>query len=559
MVAVVAALAVVIAQAPRPATNVRITTPGALPGNYTAASCNRTDVNAVINGPTHTAVDGDIITIPAGNCTWSSTITVPAGIGITIRGSGTPNTTPATFGASASCASGTVITTSTVAFNMSPQFGDPLSRLSCFRLVPSGNPGAVIRIRGACTTSGCPNFRMDNLTMGAEWGNNSWSDQSLTLITNVFGVADHDSIGQGTPPSNYLDFVNIGHGRWQGVGGYGDNSWASPDTFGTNQQFYIENGLFSDTILTDSDETNSESGGGRVTCRFNSLPRLDGFGLCTGHGTDTTYRLRGLRQVENYYNTAVCNESSIGCGSLTSGRSAVGLSFSNTVTNANGGFFKGVSNYDAQRVWRGNNPFGYCDGSNVWDVNSGGAAVVCMDQANRGMGLLVTGIDNNPANGTTVRLASTGSPGSVQQVRDPSYEADTNGPASMDHTLTGGQGLFFANRDFFDETPHQAAQTSATSPFNGSTGTGHGTLARRPTSCTLNSDTTAPGVGYWATDQGTWNQGGPGGVLYVCRDAAHRVNANGVNVSASCTQAQDANHFWCPHYTPYTYPHPLIQ
>src|SRR5262249_7489940 len=35
---------------------------------YNAASCNRSDVNAVINGPTHVAVDGDVIQIPSGSC-----------------------------------------------------------------------------------------------------------------------------------------------------------------------------------------------------------------------------------------------------------------------------------------------------------------------------------------------------------------------------------------------------------------------------------------------------------------------------------------------------------
>ena len=45
-------------------------------GTFTAASCNRSDVNAVINGPTHTAVNGDTIIIPAGSCTWTSGITI---------------------------------------------------------------------------------------------------------------------------------------------------------------------------------------------------------------------------------------------------------------------------------------------------------------------------------------------------------------------------------------------------------------------------------------------------------------------------------------------------
>src|SRR5690348_9059501 len=66
-------------------------------GTYTAASCSQSDVNAVINGPTHTAVDGDTIIIPSGSCTWSSGITIN-GKGIDITGSGTPNTGGGTFG-----------------------------------------------------------------------------------------------------------------------------------------------------------------------------------------------------------------------------------------------------------------------------------------------------------------------------------------------------------------------------------------------------------------------------------------------------------------------------
>ena len=106
---------------------------------------------------------------------------------------------------------------------------------------------------------------------------------------------------------------------------------------------------------------------------------------------------------------------------------------------------------------------------------------------------------------------------------------------------------FLANRDFYNAVS-KLAQTSSTSPFNGTVGMGFGPLALRPSTCT---HTTAPdgddggGVGYWATDQGTWNtsssnpygvqQNGVAGVLYRC--------------SATST--------WTVHYTPYTYPHPL--
>ena len=78
---------------------------------------------------------------------------------------------------------------------------------------------------------------------------------------------------------------------------------------------------------------------------------------------------------------------------------------------------------------------------------------------------------------------------------------------------------------------NQAAQTSATSPFNGTSGTGHGTLARRPTTCTT-------GVGYLATDQGNWNVSG---------------NSFGQGEMFVCT----ATNVWSDYYLPYTYPHPI--
>src|SRR5271163_2584338 len=79
-----------------------------------AATCQQSDVNAVINGPTHTAVSGDTIQIPAGSCTWSSGITI-SGVGITITGTGTPHSGGGTFGAGTS-------TTSLVGTSTAPLF-----------------------------------------------------------------------------------------------------------------------------------------------------------------------------------------------------------------------------------------------------------------------------------------------------------------------------------------------------------------------------------------------------------------------------------------------------
>ena len=77
------------------------------------------------------------------------------------------------------------------------------------------------------------------------------------------------------------------------------------------------------------------------------------------------------------------------------------------------------------------------------------------------------------------------------------------------------------NRDIFQHV----------SPFTGATGTGYGPLASMPGTCTA-------GVGYYATDQGSWNSSGNGfgqGVLYKC------ISTN----------------TWAAYYTPYQYPHPL--
>jgi len=103
------------------------------------------------------------------------------------------------------------------------------------------------------------------------------------------------------------------------------------------------------------------------------------------------------------------------------------------------------------------------------------------------------------------------------------------------------------NRDFYNAVS-ATAQTSQTSPFNGTTGIGFGTLANRPTTCTTTveaADAGRGGVMYWATDQGSWNQSssnpygvqqnGADGVLYMCT----------------------APNTWSVYYTPYTYPHPL--
>ncbi len=91
----------------------------------------------------------------------------------------------------------------------------------------------------------------------------------------------------------------------------------------------------------------------------------------------------------------------------------------------------------------------------------------------------------------------------------------------------GVQDHIAPNRDYYNAVS-ASAQTSSTSPFNGTSGMGFGTLANRPTTCTTGAaaDAGRGGVGYWATDEGR---------LYRC----------------------SATNTWTVHYTPFAYPHPL--
>jgi hypothetical protein len=489
-----------------------------------AASCSQADVNAVINGPTHKAVNGDTIQIPPGSCTWSSGVTI-SGVGIVITGTGTPNTGGDTFGA------GNANTTLTESGNV-PFFrftGLSVGQTAKVELFNMGTtnssqnlvPGAI-SFSGTCSTSGCAQVRVDNITFSSgQWA--KALDGGMVAVDNVFGVVDHNSASES--PSSATFLVQISFDAWQGVGTYGDNSFASPDTFGTAQSLYIESNNVAGIRLSENDVTAGGSiGGARYTCRFNELTNMSGDGLCGAHGTAWSGRGRGMRQVEVYYNNVTLG--SAGCDALNGILSGTGYYFSNSVTGVPGAGCNKFLSVDIPTFIKTAAPWGSCNGTGPYDQTPFSSTSACVDQPGSGVGTLLQG--------AAPLLAVLGSAGWPHPTLDPIYEAGDRmiagglgTPVSITGDGTSNRILF--NRDVYAEVS-QSAQSSPTSPFNGTTGTGYGTLANRPPTCTS-------GVGYWATDQGNWNSSGAGGQgqLFVCSSA----------------------NTWTLQYTPYTFPHPL--
>jgi hypothetical protein len=250
---------------------------------------------------------------------------------------------------------------------------------------------------------------------------------------------------------------------------------------------------------------------------------MSGDGLCGAHGTAWGGRFRGMRQMESYYNTV----SGSSCNALEGVLSGTAYMFSNSYTGS--GCNEMVS-LDVARFIQTGTPWNSCNGTQPWDQVPFSSTSACLDQPGTGAG---AGLENATPGQVSAPDTSCTTAGQCwpNPALDPIYEAGETSPNNAPGISVASDGSstrVLANANYYAQVS-DVAQTSATSPFNGTSGTGYGTLARRPTTC-------SPAVGYWATDTGTWNSyNSQQGTLYICTAA----------------------NTWTASYTPYTYPHPL--
>jgi hypothetical protein len=303
--------------------------------------------------------------------------------------------------------------------------------------------------------------------------------------------------------------------------GNDENNSATAGKRGTINNLFIEDNTITFTTMTNAglgcmDDTGS---GMSWVWRYNTTTNC----LVTSHGV--THGPWGIASIEVYGNHFIVNGGAVSQGFADCERcfhhqgSGEIIVFDNEFTPFTGTGDPGaieVTHYrsapPAVAVYRA--ALGRCDGTSANDGNRPGMfGYPCKRQPGRDPSAVLQPMYNwnnrRTDNGLRLDLAVSNPWG-------------VSSPSVQDHIQ--------ANRDYYNAVSGNP-QSSSSSPFDGTTGMGFGTLANRPTTCTAGAaaDGTNGGVGYFATDQGTQ------GTLYRCA----------------------STNTWVSHYRPYTYPHPL--
>jgi hypothetical protein len=421
--------------------------------NINASSCSSSAVQSAVNA----ATTGDTVIVPAGACSYSSTVNVPNGKNITIQGAGINVTT-------ISSAGGQV-----VVFNLN----DTASRITGFTL-----NNAQISIGGNETgAQGSNDWRIDhNRFVGPSTGAPGYT---FILIRCSLDAANPGRHCRGLVDNN--QFVN---GQ---VGPFGfkttsdlHQTWTRATALGGADTIFIEDNTFEDTSgnLTQPVDTNY---GGRFVFRFNTLTNM-------APHVHSLQGYRGSRAWEIYKNTIK------GAGWTTGFmRGGVGVVWGNTIATGLGPWV-----LDNVRSFNTGYDYGSCDGTSTADGNTAAwQGYPCRDQIGRGQDLCLS----KPS--STAATAS----GWCAQAHEPTYFFLNRTGNSITPIDTSGRGRsstlhVLANRDFFNEVADST----------GASGVGAGPIGSRPAACT-------PGVAYWATNEGSWNTkmaANTSGRLYKC-------------------------------------------
>lgn len=493
---------------------------------YTAASCNESDVMTAIAAEQASPADGDVISIPAGTCTWTGTtgITRTFANSVTIQGAGAISSTAG--GASTTGTDQTAITdgiTSNAADLSITTTSGKSFRLTGIAIAQNGTSGSRASV-GVYGKSASVRIDHNHFTVVSA---------GLYIGDTVLGVADHDYFSSASSSLTNDFQIHNGNG-WNGgsLSDNADGSWADTEHWGSSEFFYIE-----DTRFYNGDTSDAHDGA-RYVIRYCTMTGDGSSGQqIYDHGL-TDARGRATRAAEIYMNTFTeAGNQSNPPYSLNSGTL---LFWGNSVT---GGYQNAVlMGYDCRPNSNGcsysysatPNGWGHCgtfQGPSNWDQNSNSSGYACMDQPGRGKGDLLNGqAFPNALDSVTSTITWPNQALSPIYVWDNVYTPEYYTSSPIVSTDPTGATVTTNNVDYY----MQFGTLANPGTFNGTAGVGQGTLLPTNPSaytnapnCTPNG-TTGVGPGYWDTTNQT---------LYVCT----------------------ATNTWTVHYTPYTYPNPLTQ
>jgi len=396
-----------------------------------ATSCAATDVQSAIN----TAVTGDLVVVPSGNCNWGTSSVSINGKNITVQGAGVDVTT--------------ITATGAYAWRIGQPGSGNSSRITGFTVIASPGMSAVI-VDG-------DGWRIDHMKLQ--------NSTSGLLCNGVF--ADGLRVGTSAGPTGLVDHISFIDCRML-VYGFPDvaekesSIWVSPLGLGNQNAVYIED---SDWTFHGQANLLDCNYGGRWVLRFSTT---------VGSSIDS-HSNQGWRSCRRWeiYNNAINFSSPYFTPVFI--RGGTGTIFGNTIAS---GWGEPYISFDNTRSYRPLPPLGRCDGTAPADGNQHVSPAPdpgwpCRDQIgwNTDTFKWTAGTPNPP------------------QLNEPAYiwSNTIGGSPAKVNVRNGVTAWIQANRDYYIQD----------ASFDGTTGVGVGTIASRPSSCTTGVAYWATDEGEW--------------------------------------------------------------
>ena len=304
---------------------------GTLADTHTAASCSSANVQTAINA----ASAGDTVSIPAGSCTWSSTVSITKPI--TLQGAGAGSTV---------ITGATGQTTPMISYSPSP-VSSTLMRVTGFTF--NANNNSQFFQTSSNSINPIPRIRYDHNTLSNGVSN---ANEPFRVNGNVYGVIDSNTISG----SLHLDRDGTQRAAWDNL----------TFTFGTSENLYIEDNIY--TGVPNNTPPVGAGWGSRYVFRYNTLTLLDNqYPLLDYHGNQDS-GVHGTMGVEIYGNLITCSISNSEAKiHARGGKSVVFWNKSNncygmpislneecpdnmSVTNYTSGLFSGASNGQPEHI-----------------------------------------------------------------------------------------------------------------------------------------------------------------------------------------------------------------